>query len=400
MGRRWTPLAALLAALTLLAASAAPALSGQAGGGPERTVTFTFLGCPPGGDESGPPPGCGEVVEAPETAMVTDASGLALRLGEQARNVDGSYTVPYDAGSEGIGLVGFFPADSNYFTFRGVDVLGRWYAEVRLGAGETSRNVTVYYWNGPNGLIQPAENTLVVNVSTCAEGIDPAVDPGGCTPTDAEVPGLSVGSAPLRDLAMEDYLTREGGTLTYAGLPPYTQASVVVQQPLAGYGEALVTGQAEVIEGDAATAFLLRDETRVIDVYFYAPEAAPTVAPTPAPTPEPGTGTLRLLLLSCPPGVVPHDDPGRCTEAIAAPGAAMVTFAESGERIALARFDRDGSGAYVITGVRGSVTIGGIAPVDRDRLATDADEINGEEIVYRVTAGETREGRLYYFDNP
>lgn len=394
MARRWFSLAVLLALVALLALGVSADVTAQAA---ERTVAFTFVGCPPGGDWSGPPPGCDEVVEAPETAMVTASPDVVIPVRDQPRNADGSYTVAYPEG-DGIGLVGFFPADYNAFTFDGVDFLGRWYAEVRLADGEVSRDVTVSYWNGPNGLIEPAENTLVVNVNTCGEGIDPSVDPSGCEPAAAVLPGLSVSSAPLRNLMMEDYLTRGGSTLTYSGLPAYTQASVNVREPLAGYGQAFVTGQAEVIEGDAATAFLLRGETRVIDVYVYAPQAEPTVAPT--PTPESGTGTLRLLLLSCPPGVIPHDDPGRCTDAIAAEGNVVVTFAETGERIALSRFDRDESGSYVITGVRGSVTISGITPGERDRIASDADQISGQEIVYRVEAGQTREGRLYFFDNP
>jgi hypothetical protein len=400
MARRWVSLAVLLAVAALLApgleAGVTAAAAAQTA---ERTVTITFVGCPPGGDESGPPPGCDDVVEAPVTAMVTASPDVVLSVRDQQRNADGSYTVTYPE-SDGIGLVGFFPQDFNYFTFDGVDTLGRWYAEVQLADGESSRNVTVSYWNGPNGLIEPAENTLVVNANTCGEGIDPSVDASGCEPTDAEMPGLSIGTTPLRGIAMDDFLSRDGGTLTYAGLPAYTQAQVVAHAPLAGYGETFITGQAEVIEDDAATAFLLRGETRVIDVYFYAPDESTVVAPTPTPEPEPGTGTLRLLLLSCPPGVVPHDDPGRCTEAMAAEGNVVVTFAETGERIGLSRFDRDESGAYVITGIRGSVTISGITPGDRDRIASDADQISGQDVVYDVDAGQTREGRLYFFDNP
>jgi hypothetical protein len=389
----------LVALLSLLAAMrAAPGATAVAQSG-DATVNITFVACPPGGDWNGPPAGCSEVIPAPDSAMVTAAPDWVKPVSGYPQNADGSYSIPYlsGEGSEGMGLVGFFPGDFNYFTFDGVDELGRWYAGVTLAPGE-SRDVTVSYWNGADGLIMPAENTLVVNAFTCDEGIDPAVDASGCQPTDAEVPDLYVGSAPLRGVQMDDYLQRSGGTYTYAGLPPYTQAQVVAHQPLAGYGKVLVTGQAEVIEETSATAFLLRNETRRIDVYYYAPNDSSAPAPTETPATNAGTGTLRLMLLSCPPGVVPHDDPGSCTEAIADDGTAMVSFPETGERVALTRFERDDAGAYIIPGIQGSVTISGITPLGRDRLASDADQINGQEIVYRVDPGTTREGRLYYYD--
>lgn len=405
MSGRLTPFARVAAVLSLLAvifASLTPVpAASQASQEPFATLNVTFKGCPPGGDWSGPPAGCVETVEAPESAMVTAALDWVQPVRDAQRNADGSYTISYvssgTSGTETLGLVNFFPQDYNYFTFDGVDTLTRWYGGVNLTQGET-REVTVYYWNGPGGLIMPAENDLVVNVATCDEGIDPNVNPSGCVPATGDVPGLYVGTSPLRDIQMEDYLAREGGTFTYAGLPAYTQAQVVVDGPLAGYAEALVTGQAEVIEDDSATAYLLRNERRVIDVYLYAPEDTGRTFTLTRETPEPGTGTLRLLLLSCPPGVVPHDDPGRCTEAIEDDGSAMVTFPESDEPRPLSNFDRDESGAYLIPGIQSSVAIGGITPRDRDRIASDADQINGQEIVYNVEPGETRDGRLYYFD--
>lgn len=405
MSGRLTPFARVAAVLSLLAvifASLTPVpAASQASQEPFATLNVTFKGCPPGGDWSGPPAGCVETVEAPESAMVTAALDWVQPVRDAQRNADGSYTISYvssgTSGTETLGLVNFFPQDYNYFTFDGVDTLTRWYGGVNLTQGET-REVTVYYWNGPGGLIMPAENDLVVNVATCDEGIDPNVNPSGCVPATGDVPGLYVGTSPLRDIQMEDYLAREGGTFTYAGLPAYTQAQVVVDGPLAGYAEALVTGQAEVIEDDSATAYLLRNERRVIDVYLYAPEDTGRTFTLTRETPEPGTGTLRLLLLSCPPGVVPHDDPGRCTEAIEDDGSATVTFPESDESRPLSNFDRDESGAYLIPGIQSSVAIGGITPRDRDRIASDADQINGQEIVYNVEPGETRDGRLYYFD--
>ncbi|HEV2073765.1 MAG TPA: hypothetical protein VGR29_09010 [Thermomicrobiales bacterium] len=406
MARRRTPFAPILALLSLLAVILATLISpvpssAQTDQQPFATLNITFKGCPPGGDTSGPPAGCVETVDAPESAMVTAAPDWVQPVREAQRNADGSYTIPYVSsgapGAESLGLVNFFPQDFNYYTFDGVDILTRWYGGVDLVQGET-REVTVYYWNGPGGLIVPAENALVVNVSTCGDGIDPNVDPSGCVPATGDMPGVYVGTAPLRDIHMEDYLIREGGTFTYSGLPAYTQAQVVVDGPLAGYAEVLVTGQAEVIEDDSATAFLLRNERRVIDVYLYAPDDAGRSFTLTRETPEPGTGTLRLLLLSCPPGVIPHDDPARCTEAITDDGSATVTFPESGEAVPLTGFEQDESGAYLITGVQSSVTIGGITPRDRERIASDADEISGQEIVYNVEPGETRDGRLYYFD--
>jgi hypothetical protein len=326
---------------------------------------------------------------------------VAIPLSDLERTADGAYTVSWSAlqgagwNGDEIGLINFFPMDFNYFTFDGVDTLGRWYAGVRPIEGQT-RDITVSYWNGPNGLITPPENSLVVNAWTCDEGIDPSADPSGCAPATGDLTGLYVGTPPLRGLDLADYRTRDGGTLTYAGLPAYTQAQVVVQQPIPGYGQAFVTGQAETIEGNTATAYLLRNERREIDVYFYAPDGSASSNPT--PTPAPGTGTLRLMLVACPPGVTPHDDPGQCAQPVEAPASATVSFPESGERIALSRFERDESGAYLITGVQSSVTIAGVTSPDYERIASDADQINGAEVVYGVDPDATRDGRLYYFN--
>lgn len=403
MSRRLNPFASTLALLSLLmaifAGSPAPvatAASQQADQASSATVNITFLGCPPGGDETGPPAGCTDTVEAPESAMLTAPPDWAQPVRDLERNADGSYSIDVPAG-EDVGLVNFFSPDFNYFTIGGADILTRWYAELNLPEGET-RQITVSYWDGPNGLIVPAENELVVNVLTCDEGIDPAVDPGGCAPWAGEVPNIYVGTSPLRQLDFEEYLVRKGGTHTYTGLPAYTQAQVVVHGPLAGYAEVFVTGQAETIEGDSATAFLLRNERRVIDVYFHAPDESAGTFTLVAETPEPNTGTLRLMLLSCPAGVIPHDDPGQCTEAIPDDGSAMVSFPETKERLPLTDFQQDEAGAYLVTGVRSSVTISDISMRDRDRIASDADEIRGQEITYTVDPGQTRDGRLYYFD--
>jgi hypothetical protein len=391
-------LATTIAVLTLLITAFAGAVPVSAAQG-DATISITFVACPPGGDWSGPPAGCSEVIEAPENAMLTAAPDWVRPVRDLDRNADGSYTVSYAAANGAIGLVNFFSPNHNAFTFTGVDTITRWYGEVTPAAGET-RDITVYYWNGPVDLIMPAENGLVVNAWQCGEGIDPAQDATGCEPVTGDIPSLYIGTSPLRGIRFEDYLTRDGGTFTYNGLPAYTQAQVVVQEPMAGYGEALVTGQADEITDDAATAFLLRGETRVIDVFFYAPEQSSGTTFTLTPeTPEAGTGTLHLLMVRCPAGVNPHDDPGACTEPLAAGPDAGVTFPESGERVPLGDFERDTTGAYLITGVQTSVTLDGISPPTGSRLATDADQIDGGEISYTVVPGETRDGRMYYYDN-
>jgi hypothetical protein len=389
MSRRLPPIATLLALASLLVAVFAGSLASAAAQTPSATVNITFVSCPPGGDWSGPPPGCTQVVAAPETATVTASPDWVQPVHELQANADGSYTVSVPANGP-VGLVNFFSPDFNAFTFNGVDTISRWYGEVNLAQGET-RDVTVIYWNGPVDLIMPAENTLVVNVSTCDEGIDPAVNAAGCVPVTGDVPDLYVGTSPLRGIQLEDYLTRDGGTFTYSGLPAYTQAQVVVHQPMAGYADVLVTGQAEEIGEDSATAFLLRNEVRVIDVYFHSPDGS-TPAPEPTEAPEASAGTLRLA------GVVPHDDPGKCTESMADDGSAVVTMPETGEEVPLTNFARDASGAYIITGVESSVTIGGISLRGHDRIASDADQIDGQAITYNVEPGETRDGRLYYFN--
>lgn len=397
------PFAVLSLLLALLAASVPVPATAQSAT-PYATVNVTFVACPPGGTWEGPPEGCAEVVEAPAAAMVTFGPEQAAAVTSFQRNADGSYTIPYPqpvAGAANMGFVNFFPENHNAYTFTNVDTLMRWYGAVDLAQGEV-RDVTVYFWNGPVDLIMPAENALVVNTWTCDEGIDPNVDVSGCEPMTADIAGLFIGTPPLRGIEMSDYLTREGGTFRYEGLPPYTQAEISVQLGTTGYDNALIFGNAEEITEDSATAFLLRGESRAIDVYLYNPNAqgkdTSWTLTQQTPEPEEGTGTLRLLMLQCPAGVIPHDDPAGCTETLAAGPDAAVMFPETGERLPLSGFERDTTGAYLVTGVQSTVTIEGIAPGQGRRLATDADEINVDTITYTVEPGATRDGRLYYYD--
>lgn len=403
MSRRLSALVPLFAMLSLLLAPAFPATA-QASS--YATVNVTFVACPPGGDWTAPPAGCAEVVDAPAHAMVTFGAAQAAPVSDFPRNADGSYTIPYPEpvnGAANMGFVNFFPENYNAYTFTGVDTLLRWYGAVDLAQGET-RDVTVYFWNGPVDLIMPAENTLTVNVWTCGEGVDPTVDVSPCAPMDADMPGLTIAAPPLRGIDMADYLTRQGGTFRYEGLPAYTQAQVTVDRAATGFGAVTIIGDAEEITEDSATAFLLRGESRGIDVYLSDPQAPQgggatwTRNPTPTAAPEQGTGTLRLMLFQCPPGVIPHDDPAACAETLAAGPDVMVQTGDAAGQVPLSSFERDTAGAYLVTGVEGDVTITGVAPGEGRRLATDADQIGTDEITYTVAAGETRDGRLYYYD--
>lgn len=408
MSRRSSALAPLFALLSLLLATVAPALPAAAqASSPYATVNVTFVACPSGGDWTAPPSGCAEVVDAPAYAMVTFGPEQAAPVSDFPRNADGSYTIPYPPpvdGAANMGFVNFFPENYNAYTFTGVDTLLRWYGAVDLAQGEV-RDVTVYFWNGPVDLIMPAENNLTVNVWTCGEGVDPSVDVSPCAPMDADMPGLTIATPPLRGIDMADYLTRQGGTFRYDGLPAYTQAQMTVDLATSGFGTATIIGDAEEITGNSATAFLLRGESRAIDVYLSDPQpqqagggATWTRNPTPTAAPEQGTGTLRLMLFQCPEGVIPHDDPGACSETLAAGPDVMVAIGDSGAQVPLSSFERDTAGAYLVTGVEGSATISGVAPGEGRRLATDADQIGTDEITYTVDDGAIRDGRLYYYN--
>jgi hypothetical protein len=394
--RNVMPFALLALLLATLAVPMPQPVAAQATG--TATINLTFVSCPPGGTWEGPPQGCQQIVDAPEFAVLTGPDWVQ-NVQDLPRDANGSYTatsVPADAGE--IGLVNFFSPNHNAFTFEGADVITRWYGGVSPTQGEV-RDITVFYWNGPVDLIMPAENNLTVNVVTCDEGIDPNADASACEPMTADIPGLFIGTPPQRGIDMADYLTRDGGAFRYTGLPAYTQAEVIADPQAAGFGNVLITGWTDGGTDTSATAFMLRAENRVIDVAFYNPVAGSdtTWTLTPAETPEAGTGTVRLLMLQCPEGVVPHDDPSQCTEALVAGPDVGVTFEGTGERVLLGEFERDTAGAYLVTGVEGFITIDGIAPGQGRRLATDADAINGDVIVYRVEPGETRDGRLYYY---
>src|SRR5690606_6137196 len=133
MRRRFLPLtlAILVVLVTTLAGAAIPAAA-QGTGGTTATLTITFLSCPPGGDWSGPPAGCAEVVPAPETATLTGPDWIQP-VHQLQPNADGSYTVPNVPAGAGIGEIGlanFFSPDHNAFTFSGTDVITRWYGGV------------------------------------------------------------------------------------------------------------------------------------------------------------------------------------------------------------------------------------------------------------------------------
>ena len=366
------------------------------------SIRITVHTCEDGVDPKKTPDACTEIVAAPEGATLTAAPDAFMPLSGYPVDERGSYlvdfdTVPGEANSGGIGLVGFAPADFNSFTFTGVDKVGRWQASLDLKAGDV-REVDVFYYNGDKELIEPGENAVSVAVRDCPEGVDPQQDAASCSdpvPT-AELTGLTytTQNASGRDGgAFADLSPVADGTYGFPNLDPYTIFGVY-DDGSDDVNSYAVSGDVEEVRSDngGGTAYLLRGETREITVYRYAAKDDGTGT---------GKGTIRVSLRSCPPEVTTREQVSAetCTTPLQDDGTARIFNSEHGLDVPLADYPYE-DGSYVLTDLPvGMWYVSGLEPGTRDAVQViGQDEIHGVNYGVDLGAGETRELIVAYFD--
>ncbi len=373
-------LIATVLAVMLIMPSVAPAQSqGQ-------TIKLQFVSCPDGtGDENGPPAsGCDTPVPAPETASIRVSAHVSEGLEKYATGNLGEYAIPAYGGSD---LDGFYRPDFNYFTFTGAVDVTRWQGHINTNKGN---EITVVYWNGPDGLIQPAENSAEINFFSCEAGVDARVTTDGCIPYSGEVPE-SMSILDSTDWKNLPEPTWSNGTLTYNSLPANTALSLYfgTNSPLPHGHSSYLFANADEVNGETGTTYLLRNEHRSIDVYLYSPEG--TVGWRAVGTGDPGTVNLRLA--NCPGGTDPLVDDSAC-ETIQDDGSGKLmtnSSAFGAENLPAP----NANGTYTIT-AQGYLSLSGMEPVTSTSLITTADGYRGASYLYFLNPGETRDVTFYY----
>ncbi|MGI8406452.1 MAG: hypothetical protein ACR2OE_17105 [Thermomicrobiales bacterium] len=380
-----------------------PDAANQAGG-QGVSIRITVHTCKDGVDPEKTPDACTKVISAPEAARLTAAPDAIMPLSRYPVDAQGSYLVHFDTvpGDGSVGLVGFAPADFNYFTFTGVDENGRWQASIDLKVGD-QREVKVYYWNGSKGLIEPGENAVTVAVFDCPDGVNPQVDASACTkpvPSSA-LTGLTYTSRNAvgrDDGTFADLGPTADGTYSFPNLAPYTKFGVY-DDGTDRASSYVVNGDVEEVRSDngGGTAYLVRGESREITVYR---TSAPDTG-TPSSPGEGETGTIRVTLVSCPPDVTTRKqvEAGACTTPIKDDGTARVFNNAVGVDVPLTNYPYE-DGSYVLADVPvGAWYFSDLEPVSRDAVHTiGQDEIHGGNYGIHLGAGENRELIVAYFN--
>lgn len=347
----------------------------------DASIRITFLACDDGVDPQQTPELCTTRIYAPDSAYIAIAPDMVTFVNTMAMDADDSYTSPVFH-SETITLNDFDHPDFNYFMVEGVDTQERWRPSLMLQPGE-HREITVYYWNGPEGLIQPGENTVTITTLGCPEGVDPNVDATACTePVEApDSVTVSYGelSGPLNQVPRD-----ENGTYTFSGLPPYTRFSLSTHAP----DRTLVTGDAESITDEGAEVYALRGEHRELTVYVYNQDGAVD------------TGEIRIGFWGCPEGVDPNIDASPCTTLLDAPPEARVVHRHDILNVIVAEQPRADDGTYIIEDVtpEGYPLVGLDHPEYNAFVAEGLTESGMVGNVIAVHPGETTEVHVYYYN--
>lgn len=392
MRRPISAITGLLLALGMLA-TAIPIGASPAAAQADGTIRFTLLGCADGVDPTETPDQCTTQLGMPETAYFGTAPDWQEPLNTLPKDEDGAFVLENAPTGQAVGLLGFHRGDYNYFTFDGTDADQKWSSSVTLDAGET-RDVTVYYWNGNEGLIQPGENTVRVTVLGCPDGVDPSDAADACTepaspPDDLIVSyggGLNPQFIPVNTLPQD-----EDGAWMLADLPPYSEVDVsrVSDEPAM---DLLYTGDAEEVweTGKGVTLYALRGETRNITVYILNQNQDDGAS----------RGTIEIDFWGCPEGVDPSVDASACTTVLDAPANARITHRHDILDVAVAEQSRADDGSYVIEDVAPEgYYLGGL---DRDDygsyLVTGLTHSDLVGDVIAVEPGETTGIQVYAYE--
>lgn len=217
-------------ALSALVAVTVPVSAYQPDNSAELRITVR--GCPDGVDPNLDTSECTIPLDAPDASVLLwEASSLQIAF-EVNRDADGTYVVPNAPADDYMVLQGFEPTDHNHFMFIDHGDANddfatdndKWHPDMELVPGET-REISVFYWNGPDGLNPDTETSLGLTFRGCPEGVDPTqiADPAAECTTPLDAPEASIYSTggdeflPIAELPRAD-----DGTYLIAGLPAFT----------------------------------------------------------------------------------------------------------------------------------------------------------------------------------
>lgn len=264
--------------LSTLAALAIPASANQQGDTAELRITLRA--CPDGVDPNVDTSECTIPLDAPDASvLIWEASSLQIAH-EVERDTDGTYVIPNAPANEYMVLQGFEPVEHNHFMFidHGNDNddfatdNDKWHPDMELVTGET-REISVFYWNGPDGLNPDTETSLGLTFRGCPEGVDPTQieDPASecTTPLDApETAFFALGTAEDDTQPIADLPRADDGAYQLTGLPAFTVVNFGQLQGV-NHESHWVTEPGEISGPVTYRAHLDRGLRADITVYYY-----------------------------------------------------------------------------------------------------------------------------------
>jgi hypothetical protein len=220
----------LAVVLSTLTTVAIPASASQQGNTAELRITLRA--CPDGVDPNVDTSECTIPLDAPDASVLLWADSSVQIAHEVERDTDGTYVIPNAPADEYMVLQGFEPVEHNHFMFidHGDDNddfatnNDKWHPDMELVTGET-REISVFYWNGPDGLNPETETSLGLTFRGCPEGVDPTKieDPAAECTTPLDAPAESIYSTGSDEFLPITELPRaDDGTYLISGQPAFT----------------------------------------------------------------------------------------------------------------------------------------------------------------------------------